>query len=99
MPFCSRNRRLQASTLRATRRRSRFVRVPTSLTERCVSEAASMLSRPPLTAPPHLIPQRAAMGGERERAELAAFEALLSKGIAGPLVAHRRRDAGVHGVD
>jgi hypothetical protein len=41
--------------------------------------------------------QRAAMGGERERAELAAFEALLSKCIADALVAQLRQEA--HGVD
>ena len=43
--------------------------------------------------------QRAAMGGERERAELAAFEALLSKCIADALVAEVRKEAEVHGVD
>lgn len=43
--------------------------------------------------------QRAAMGGERERAELAAFEALLSKCIADALVAQVRKEAEVHGVD
>ena len=43
--------------------------------------------------------QRAAMGGERERAELAAFEALLSKCIADALVAEVRREAETHGVD
>jgi hypothetical protein len=43
--------------------------------------------------------QRAAMGGERERAELAAFESLLSKGIADALVAQLRREAAAHGVD
>jgi hypothetical protein len=37
------------------------------------------------------------MGGERERAELAAFEALLSKCIADALVAQLRQEA--HGVD
>jgi len=42
--------------------------------------------------------QRAAMGGERERAELAAFEALLSKCIADALVA-QLREADAHGVD
>ena len=43
--------------------------------------------------------QRAAMGGERERAELAAFEALLSKCIADALVAEVRKEAEAHGVD
>ncbi len=43
--------------------------------------------------------QRAAMGGERERAELAAFEALLSKCIADALVAEVRKEADAHGVD
>jgi hypothetical protein len=39
------------------------------------------------------------MGGERERAELAAFEALLSKCIADALVAEVRKEAEAHGVD
>ena len=39
------------------------------------------------------------VGGERERAELAAFEALLSKCIAEPLVAKLRKEAEAHGVD
>jgi hypothetical protein len=43
--------------------------------------------------------QRAAMGGERERAELAACEALLSKCIADALVAEVRKEAEAHGVD
>jgi hypothetical protein len=43
--------------------------------------------------------QRAAMGGERERAELAAFEALLSKCVADALVAEVRKEAEAHGVD
>ena len=43
--------------------------------------------------------QRAAMGGERERAELAAFEALLSKCIAEALVAQLQKEAEAHGVD
>jgi hypothetical protein len=43
--------------------------------------------------------QRAAMGGERERAELAAFEALLSKCIADALVAQLRKEAEGHGLD
>lgn len=42
--------------------------------------------------------QRAAIGGERERAELAAFEDLLSRGIADALVA-QLKEAEVHGVD
>src|SRR6185295_1134512 len=37
--------------------------------------------------------QRAAMGGDRERAKLAAFEALLSKCIADTLVAEVRKEA------
>ena len=43
--------------------------------------------------------QRAAMGGEREGAELAAFEALLSKCIADAFVAEVRKEAEAHGVD
>ena len=43
--------------------------------------------------------QRAAMGSERERAELAAFEASLSKCIADALVAEIRKEAETHGVD
>jgi hypothetical protein len=43
--------------------------------------------------------QRAAMGGDRERAELAAFEALLSKWIAEALVAQLRKEAEAHGGD
>jgi hypothetical protein len=43
--------------------------------------------------------QRAAMGGEGERAELAAFEALLSKCIADALVAQLRKEAEAQGVD
>ena len=43
--------------------------------------------------------QRAAMGGERERAALAAFEAVLSKCIADVLVAELRKEAEAHGVD
>lgn len=39
------------------------------------------------------------MGGPRERAELAAFEALLSKCIADALVAEVRKEAEAHGVD
>lgn len=37
--------------------------------------------------------QRAAMGGEKERAELAAFEALLAECIANALVAELRKEA------
>ena len=43
--------------------------------------------------------QRAAMGGEKERAELAAFESLMAKAIADALVAELREEAAVHGVD
>lgn len=43
--------------------------------------------------------QRAAMGGEKERAELAAFENLLAKSIADALVAQLRDEAAAHGVD
>ena len=43
--------------------------------------------------------QRAAMGGERERAEFAAFEALLSNCIADALVAQLRKEAEAHGLD
>lgn len=43
--------------------------------------------------------QRAAMGGERELAELAAFEDLLSRCIADALVARLRKEAEAHGVD
>jgi hypothetical protein len=43
--------------------------------------------------------QRAAMGGEKERAELAAFETLLAKWIADALVAQLREEAAAHGVD
>lgn len=39
------------------------------------------------------------MGGDRERAELAAFEALLAKCIADALVAQVRKEADAHGVD
>ena len=39
------------------------------------------------------------MGGERERAKLAAFEALLSNCIADALVAEVRKEAEAHGVD
>ena len=37
--------------------------------------------------------QRAAMGGEKERAELAAFEALFARWIADALVARLREEA------
>jgi hypothetical protein len=43
--------------------------------------------------------QRAAMGGEKERAELAAFGAVLSKGIAEALVPEVRKEAQEHGVE
>jgi hypothetical protein len=43
--------------------------------------------------------QRAAMGGEKERAELAAFESLMAKAIADALVAELREEAAAHGVD
>jgi hypothetical protein len=43
--------------------------------------------------------QRAAMGGETERAELAGFEALMAKWIADALVAQVREEAAAHGVD
>ncbi|MGB2714764.1 MAG: hypothetical protein WBC51_11325 [Vicinamibacterales bacterium] len=43
--------------------------------------------------------QRAAMGGEKERAELAAFEALIAKWIADALVAQLREEAAAHGLD
>ena len=39
------------------------------------------------------------MGGERERAALAQFEALLSKCIADALVAQLRKGVEPHGVD
>jgi hypothetical protein len=42
--------------------------------------------------------QRAAMGGEKERAELAAFETLLAMSIADALVAQLREEAAAHGV-
>jgi hypothetical protein len=40
--------------------------------------------------------QRAAMGGEKERAELGAFEALLAKSIADAMVAQLREEAAAH---
>ena len=47
-----------------------------------------------------MIPRsRAAMGGEKERAELAAFEALLAKSIADALVAQLQEEAAAHSVD
>lgn len=39
------------------------------------------------------------MGGERERAALAEFEGLLSKGIADALMAQLQKEAEAHGVD
>jgi hypothetical protein len=39
------------------------------------------------------------MGGERERAELAAFEALLARTIADAVVAQLRKEAAAEGVD
>ena len=43
--------------------------------------------------------QRAAMGGEKERAELAAFEKLLADAIAGALLADLEKEAAANGVD
>lgn len=43
--------------------------------------------------------QRAAMGGDRERAELAAFESLVAKCIADAMVAQLREEAAAHSVD
>jgi len=43
--------------------------------------------------------QRAAMGGEKERGELAAFEALIAGCIADALVAQLQEEAAAHGVD
>jgi hypothetical protein len=43
--------------------------------------------------------QRAAMGGERERAELQAFEELLSECIADAIVAQLQKEAEAHRVD
>jgi hypothetical protein len=43
--------------------------------------------------------RRAAIGGEKERAELATFEALLAKSIADALVAQVRDEPEAHGVD
>lgn len=39
------------------------------------------------------------MGGEKERAELAAFETLMARCIADVLVAQLQREAAAHGVD
>ena len=43
--------------------------------------------------------QRAAMGGEKERADLAAFQELISRWLADALVAQLREEAAAHGVD
>ena len=43
--------------------------------------------------------QRAAMGGEKERAELAAFEQMMAKWTADALAAQLRAEAAAHGVD
>ncbi len=43
--------------------------------------------------------QRAAMGGEKERAELAAFQRLMAKWIADTLVAEIRKESADAGVD
>jgi hypothetical protein len=48
---------------------------------------------------PEQLRQRAAMGGEKERAEFAAYEALIAKWIADVLVAKLREEAAEHGVD
>lgn len=42
--------------------------------------------------------QGAATGGEKERAELAAFESLMAKAIADALVAELREEAAAHGL-
>jgi hypothetical protein len=39
------------------------------------------------------------MGGEKERAELAAFEKLLADAIAGALLADLEKEAAANGVD
>jgi hypothetical protein len=39
------------------------------------------------------------MGGEKERAELAAFETVLARTIADALVAQLQAEAAAHGVD
>ena len=46
-----------------------------------------------------LLRQRAAMGGERERAALHAFEKLLAEALARALVADLRKDAEAHGMN
>jgi hypothetical protein len=43
--------------------------------------------------------QRAGMGGERERAELAAFETLMARCTADALAAQLRKEAAEQGVD
>jgi hypothetical protein len=43
--------------------------------------------------------QRAAMGGEKERAELAAFENLMARCIAAALLAQLQKEAAAQGVD
>jgi hypothetical protein len=43
--------------------------------------------------------QRAAMGGEKERAELGAFETLMATCIASALVAQLQKDAEAQGID
>ena len=43
--------------------------------------------------------QRAAMGGEKERAELAAFEELLARCLANALVAELRKEGDVPSAD
>ena len=43
--------------------------------------------------------QRAAMGGEKERAELAAFETLMARCIADALVGQLQKEAAAQGVD
>jgi hypothetical protein len=42
--------------------------------------------------------QRAAMGGEKERVELAAFESLMAKCLAEALVTQLRKEAAAQGV-
>jgi hypothetical protein len=43
--------------------------------------------------------QRAAMGGEKERAQLETFETVMANLVANALVAQLRREAAEHGVD
>jgi hypothetical protein len=43
--------------------------------------------------------QRAAMGGEKERAELVAFEELIAKWLADVVIAQLEKEAAAHGVD